>query len=382
MPGSVCRGAARKRPGPCRRPSVGTSRVSRVLPSNFVLDATYTGSKGTHLASDRVNIMQIDPKYAYLGNLLNSQIDDPQVVALGFKPPFANFKQLMGGNATLGQALRPFPQYTGVTTGGMMNHSGNSTYNALIVKTTKRFSGGLSLLASYTWSKLLTDADSSEPWIAGVVGSGVGAGAAQNQFNRGLEKSYGVLDLPHMFKLTGSYDLPFGRGRKYLTSGVSSWVLGNWNLSSFMFAQSGYPMGLVDTGFQNNLRAGTPRPNVTSLDWRADTVGDRFDPDKDNFYDRSVIQRRTNPFADPFGNAPRLNGATRMFGVFRTNVAITKALPFREKMHADLRVEIFDLFNQKTWNRPVSQDLANAQFGVITGASGNRSMQMGLKFAF
>ena len=48
--------------------------------------------------------------------------------------PFANFKQLMGGNATLGQSLRRFPQYTGVTTGGMMNHSGNSTYNAMILK--------------------------------------------------------------------------------------------------------------------------------------------------------------------------------------------------------------------------------------------------------
>lgn len=356
--------------------------VSRVLPSNFVLDLTYTGSKGTHLASDRVNIMQIDPKYAYLGTLLNRQIDDPEVVALGFRPPFANFKQLMGGNATLGQALRPFPQYTGVGTGGMMNHSGNSTYNALIVKGTKRFSGGLALLASYTWSKLLSDADSAEPWIAGVVGSAVGAGAAQNQYDRSLEKSYGVLDLPHMFKLTGSYDLPFGRGRKYLTRGIGMWTLGNWNLSSFMFAQSGYPMGVVDSGFQNNLRAGTPRPNVLTHDWRAPTVGDRFDPDKDNFYNRAAFQRRTNPSVDPFGNAPRLNGATRMFGTYRTNIAVTKALQVTEKMHADLRAEVFNLWNQKTWNRPVSPDLANAQFGVITGANGNRTMQMGLKFVF
>jgi hypothetical protein len=71
-----------------------------------------------------------------------------------------------------------------------------------------------------------------------------------------------------------------------------------------------------------------------------------------------------------------------MFGTYRTNIAVTKALPFSEKTHADLRVEVFDLFNQKTWNRPVSQDLANAQFGVITGASGNRTMQMGLKLVF
>src|SRR5262249_46379196 len=155
-----------------------------------------------------------------------------------------------------------FPQYTNVSTGGMMNHSGNSTYNAVIIKATKRFSGGLTLLASYTWSKLLTDADSAEPWIAGVVGANLGAGAAQNQFNRRNEKSYGVLDLPQMFKLTGSYDLPFGPGKKMLTSGIAGRVLGGWNLSSFMFYQSGFPMGVVDTSYQNNLKAGTPRPNV------------------------------------------------------------------------------------------------------------------------
>jgi len=355
--------------------------LSRVLPNNFVIDATYTGSKGTHLASDRVNIMQIDPKYAYLGTLLNKPIDDPSVTALGFGSPFPNFKTLLGGNATLGQALRIYPQYQGVTTGGMMNHSGNSTYHALIIKGTKRFSGGLSLLASYTWSKLLTDADSSEPWIAGVVGSSTGAGSAQNQYNRANEKSYGVLDLPQMFKLTGSYDLPFGKGKKYLTSGIADRVLGNWNLSSFMFYQSGYPMGIVDNRYVNNLRGGNPRPNVTSNNWRAPTVGERFDPSVDNFYNLSVFQGRTNPALDPFGNAPRLNGATRSFRTYRTNIAVTKGIPVWERVKADLRFEVFDLFNQKTWANPVS-DLSNTQFGIITNANGNRSAQLGLKIVF
>lgn len=356
--------------------------ISQALANNFVLDLTYTGSKGTHLASDRVNIMQIDPKYAYLGDLLNKPIDDPAVAALGFTPPFANFKQLLGNNATLGQSLRVFPQYQGVTTGGMMNHSGNSTYNALIVKATKRFSGGLTLLASYTWSKLLTDADSSDPWIAGVVGSGVGAGGAQNQYNRSVEKSYGVLDLPHMVKVTGSYDLPFGKGRTYLTSGPMSYIFGNWNLSTFLFYQSGYPMGVVDTGYPNNLRGGPARPNVSTDDWRAETAGDKFDPSVDNFYNPDVFQRNTNPSTNPFGNAPRLNGETRSFPVFRTNMSVTKAFPIRDKMSADLRLEVFDLFNQKTWSNPVSNDLSNNQFGVITNANGNRSMQLGLKFIF
>jgi hypothetical protein len=50
-------------------------------------------------------------------------------------------------------------------------------------------------------------------------------------------------------------------------------------------------------------------------------------------------------------------------------------------MHADFRLDIFDLFNQKTWANPIS-DLANNQFGVITNANGNRNMQLGLKFVF
>jgi len=356
--------------------------VARVLPNNLVVDVTYTGNKGTHLASDRVNIMQVDPRYASLGALLNRRISDPTVIAAGFRAPFANFEQLLGTQATLGQALRIFPQYTGVTTGGMMNHSGNSTYHAAIIKVTKRFSGGLTLLGSYTWSKLLTDADSSEPWIAGVVGAGVGAGSAQNHYNRAPEKSYGVLDLTHMFKLTASYDLPFGTGKRFASQGIAKHVLGDWNLSTFTFAQSGYPMGVVDARYQNNLRAGTPRPNINTHDWRGSIAGSEFDPDKDNFYNPSSFTGRTNPFADPFGNAPRLLGATRMFPTIRTNIAVARKIRFRERVSADLRLDVFDLWNQKTWNRPSSQDLSSTQFGVITGASGNRNMQIGLKLQF
>src|SRR5207248_178042 len=144
-----------------------------------------------------------------------------------------------------------------------------------------------SLVADYTWSKLLTDADSSEPWIAGVVGSGVGAGAAQNQYNRRVEKSYGVLDLPSMFKLTAAYDLPFGPKRKFLNNGIAGKVLGAWNVAGFIYGQSGYPLGVVDTAFSNYLFAGTPRPNVLAADWRAPVVGDRFDPSQEPYLSRT-----------------------------------------------------------------------------------------------
>ncbi len=148
-----------------------------------------------------------------------------------------------------------------------------------------------------------------------------------------------------------------------------------------MFYQSGYPMGVTDVGYQNNLRAGTPRPNVLTNDWLGKTAGDRFDPSVDNFYNVNAFQRRTNPALDPFGNAPRFDGATRSFRTFRTNIAVAKAIKIRERMHADFRLDVFDLFNQKTWSNPVSE-LSNNQFGVITNANGNRNMQLGLKLVF
>ncbi|MBI4877877.1 MAG: TonB-dependent receptor [Acidobacteria bacterium] len=355
--------------------------ISRSLPGNYVLDLTYTGSKGTHLASDRVNYMQIPPEYAKLGSLLNKAIDDPDVVARGFKPPFPSFKAKMGSRATLGQSLRMWPQYSGVGTGGMQNHSGNSTYHALIAKVTKRFSSGLSLVSSYTFSKLLTDSDSAEPWIAGVVGSGVGAGAAQNHWNRRVEKSLGVLDLPHQFKLTGAYELPFGRARKYVSFGPLSHVLGPWGVSAYIYGQSGYPLGVTDSGYSNFLNAGTPRPNVTSLAWRAPVGGDRFDPYRESFLSRDAFQRRTDPTVDPFGNAPRLNGITRSPGRFRENISVTRTFPIKERVKMDFRWEIYNIFNLKTWSNAPA-DLANTQFGIVTGASGNRTMQMGLKLVF
>ncbi|MBI1791489.1 MAG: TonB-dependent receptor [Acidobacteria bacterium] len=353
--------------------------LARVLPSAVVLDFTYTGSKGTYLGSNRDNYMQIDPKYAYLGSLLNRRIDDPSVAALGFRPPFPDFVKLMGTNASLGQALRMFPQYTNVGGGSWQQYNGNSTYHALIIKVTKRYSNGLSLLASHTWSKTLTDADMELPNVA--IGAGIGFSAAQNHYNQRVEKSYSALDLTHQFKLTASYDLPFGKGKKYLTGGVGRWIAGQWNLATFTFVNSGFPIGVVDNGYNNFLRGGPPRPNVLTHDWRAAVGGDQFDPSRDLFLDRTAFQRRTDPRIDPFGNAPRLLGTVRSFPIIRENIAATRGFSIRERTRGELRWEIFDLFNHKTWSLP-PLDLSNTQFGRITNAAGNRTMQVGLRFVF
>jgi hypothetical protein len=91
--------------------------------------------------------------------------------------------------------------------------------------------------------------------------------------------------------------------------------------------------------------------------------------------------RRTNPAADPFGNAPRYNGNARSPRTVRQNFSIARAFYVREKASLNLRIELFDAWNNKTWGVP-TLDLANSQFGVITSAAGNRTGQASLKFVF
>ena len=354
--------------------------LSRSVRGNLVLELNYAGNKGTHLATNRLNYMQVNPQYAYLGSLLNRPIDDANVVKAGFSAPFPSFKTLMGSRATLAQSLRMFPQYSGVSITDMADLTGNSTYHALMVRATKRYSNGLSLLFSYVWSKTLTDADASTPGNANNYAAGIGAGPAQDSYNRATEKSYSVTDMPHVWKATFSYDLPLGKGRGWARQGVPAAILGGWNLAGYTVAQSGYPLGVLDSGYNNYLSGGPARPNVITYDLRAPIAGDKFDPDRDLVLNAGALSRRTNPAVDPFGNAPRFFGSTRWAGRFRENITLRRRFRLRgERLTMNVRWEIYDLFNNKTWANPASLDLANTQFGKVTNASGNRTMQLGAR---
>ncbi|MCC7496375.1 MAG: hypothetical protein IT160_02280 [Bryobacterales bacterium] len=354
--------------------------LSRALPGEFALDVTYTGTKGTHLASNRINDMQVNSKYASFGSLLNRSITDPSVAALGFTPPFPDFVSLMKTNATLRQSLRVFPQYTALGGASWTEYDGNSSYNALIIQVTKRLSHGLSMLTSYTWSKMLTDADMELPGAA--IGAGVGFAAAQNNQNRSLEKSYSALDIPHQYKLAFSYDLPFGKGRGRFETGFLRYLLGEWTISSYTTVQSGFPLGVLDNAYSNYLFAGPPRPDVVSNNWRTPNAGTgSFDPIGNLWLDASAFGRRPNPAVNPFGNAPRLNGAARSARIVRVNSTVMRGFTIKERVKAELRWEAYDLFNNKVWTVPVLE-LSSASFGRVGGAAGNRTMQMALRLIF
>src|SRR5207248_7618338 len=123
--------------------------VRQELPGKSSIEVAYVGVKGTRLGNGLISINQVDPRYLSLGSLLTQSATSAAAQAAGIKIPYAGF------TGSVAQALRPYPQYLNIANNS--NPNGNSTYNALQVKLTKRLSHGVTVQGAYTWAKTLTD---------------------------------------------------------------------------------------------------------------------------------------------------------------------------------------------------------------------------------
>jgi hypothetical protein len=120
----------------------------------------------------------------------------------------------------------------------------------------RRFRNGLNLLASYTFSKTLTDADSALPTETGFNSNVFGA---QNPYNLKGEKAVSYQDIPHTFVVSYLYELPMGRGKKYLNHGVASKVAGGWQLGGILRYQAGSPAIINEYATANPYSTGNYR---------------------------------------------------------------------------------------------------------------------------
>jgi hypothetical protein len=313
---------------------------------------------------------------------LNSLVGSATANAAGITAPFPGFNALWGSRATVAQALRPFPQYTYIDTyAGQGDHSGHSTYHALITKFNKRVANGLTVQASYVFSKILTDSDTA--W---------GVQYAADLFNRGLEKSIGQFDVTHDFKILGVYDLPFGKDRHFANQGPAAWIIGNWRLSSINIYDSGTPVGIstaLTLPIYASGAAGRVPAYVTSYNgWQPNWPGG-FDPGKDNFF----VPYGSGPFPiqgtgtalNSIGNVTRYNPKVRLFPNLNENMSLTRSFPIRERKSVEFRAEAFNVFNRVRFGTGNTQ-LQSQQFGVLTGSGSQintpRQLQLALKLYF
>lgn len=208
------------------------------LAQDLIFTIGYVGQVAQNLRSgDLSNINNISTSYFGMGDHLNNSANYIPLGGSnsGVAAPYANFE------GELGQALRPFPQYDYIQGDCCLENLGHSSYNAMLMSLNRRFRQGFNLQASYTWSKTLTDADSTIPFSY-VSGNQLEQG--QGSGNLRLDKAVSAQNTPQQFSLSYLYQLPFGKGRKFLNDNRAlDLLIGGWQIGAIQRYQSGQPIG-------------------------------------------------------------------------------------------------------------------------------------------
>lgn len=311
-----------------------------VLP-NWMVDAAYVGSKGTHL-SDVLDLNQVNPNTG---------------------PPYPQFASIL-----------------------YVESNANSSYNSLQLRSEKRTRNGLSLLLSYTYSKSFDD-------LSSVFGGSVGSGLPQD--SRDLAADRGPSDFNAVNRFSGSfvYDLPFHGGAH--GKAWSQRLLEHWQASGIVTAQTGSPFTVVLAGASTSAGAafGNPaRPDLVGNPFQTGAIGGCQGPSS-----VKAPQSWFNPcaFAIP---APGLIPGTLQFGTAGRNIltgpgftdldfGLSKSMALGSESHLlQVRGDFFNLFNHPNFDIP-SHVLGASNFGQILSANAYgtkppRQIQLSVRFGF
>jgi hypothetical protein len=260
--------------------------------------------------------------------------------------------------------LRPWPHIVG--TFRYEDDIGMARYNALQLKVQRRFAEGLASLFSYTWSKSV---DTSSGWFAAE--NGIGGGAhVQNYHDIDSARAVSGYDIPHLVTWATVWELPVGRGKRWLNEGAASWVLGNWQLNWMLVARSGQPYTLTVGGDPANIGvSGYARANL---------IGDPnvSDPNAQQWFNKDAFAIPVNSF----GNSGR--NILRAPGFWNVDAGLQKNFPVGNGRQLQVRVEAFNVFNHINLGNPdVRIDQPTA--GRITSMNGiPRQIQFGFRMLF
>jgi hypothetical protein len=349
------------------QPSATTAATSQVklsngFAANILAPANVRNPAGFGIASDP-SLPEV-----YQWNLtLQRELPAQMVVSAGYVGSTTrDLKFLNDINAPVPGAgavntRRPFPTF------GAINYyspQGRASYHALQAKVERRFSKGISLLSSYTWSHALDNTQDLED----VKGSNI----PQDPRNIAAEKASAGIDVRHRSVTSVIYDLPFGRAGKWLGgNAVSRALLGGWQIGGIFVAQTGLPM----TPIVN------PNPANTTTTARPDQLRDGNLPRGDRTIDRWFDVSAFQPAAQfTYGNAAR--NVLRAPGNVNLDLLIGRNFAFSERKRLELRGEFFNATNSVHFGQP-DLNIRSAQVGRITSTQApNRQIQLGLRFAF
>ncbi len=332
-----------------------TFTIQRELGRRMVFEAGYLASLGLKLEQNvqpnnaRAGTGAVDPRRPFLG---------VQYAPGTVFPPYLN---VVGNSVPVG-----FVNY--------LPHSAQSNYHALFVRVEKPFVGGLSWLASYNFSKAISNAPQFRN--AGGV-NGAENSPPQDSFNLRGERGLAYFDTRHRLVNTVVFQLPFGRDKRYLRYGLASKALGGWETSGILTLQTGFPFTLNLKGDTAGVGAGTGgifvRPNaVPGVDWRL--AGDQKSTAR--FFNTSAFSL---PAAGTFGNA----GRNTLIGpaLVNADVVLARHIRLREGLNLQFRAEFFNTVNHPNFNL-VGRIMNDPTFAQVLSQFDPRQLQFGLKLTF
>ncbi|MEK7407134.1 MAG: TonB-dependent receptor [Acidobacteriota bacterium] len=348
---------------------------------HLVVEATYMGNKGRRLHHGALNRNQ-PLRAAYEDPKVNPTAwvsDAGSAAAAGVPFPYSGF------SGYAGFALQPFPHVAAVTWGPVYyvgTNRGSSGYDSFQLQLTKRMSNGLAAQASYNLSKSVGNVETAfdETWDA--------TGGVQDIRNLGLDaKTVLPYDQRHILKGYVQYQLPFGKGRKYV-GGAPGWVsaiVGGWDVTWIYKYMTGGPLGIS--------------PNVWYPGWDGSVYADwnqnadlsrkfdtgNFNPGKQNdpvnlYFDRAAF---SDPKDHKLGNGRRRYDQLRGLGWSNEDIGLLKYFRFTESINLQVRAEFLNLFNRHHYANPNTGLGNQTNFGYVTGLSGEpRNVQVGLRLGW
>jgi hypothetical protein len=357
--------------------------IQRELPGNSTIDLSYVGSKGTHI------YRQVDgnPPDPNLVNQLVTICSDPtnplnttgctadQVSGLNLYG--AGSVQLPFNAVAHNALLQPFYQRS----------VGNSLYNALQVKLTRRLSHGFQLQGAYTWAHAIDD--SSDP-LAPAQGNRT---FPRNSRDLGQDRGNSDNDIRHVAVINYLWEVPIGKGKGYLSSGALGRIFEGIQFSGITTVQTGHP-------FEIRGRTDSQRTGIAS--W-GDLVGDPNAPGQND--DPAIRGGSKVWFSNPsaFQNPPITGragsiGRNQFYGPGFVNfdLVFAKHMKITERFGAELRVESYNIFNHPHFTNPgdfgnsLGNQIGNlGAFGLITSTASRpdattsaRQMQVAIKLSF
>jgi len=288
--------------------------IQQALPQNFLFTVSYLGSHGVHI---------------FTRNYQN--LCDPA--------------QLHPSPGVIGPCVRPLDNFPDPSTGqtfgtiDFKTNAGTSTYNGLLLALDRQITRGWSFNAKYTVAHSIN---------VGTIGGGE-AIAPQNAACLACEKGPSIYDVRHNIILASVYELPFGKGKQYLSDGIAARLLGNWTTSVLWNWHTGHPLNVFMNVSDPNLlpdgndgTAGSQRPDLIP--------GVSITPSGQNSNNWVNPAAFAPPPYDPvtgsllrYGNAG--NGIVRSPNVWQVDFTVEKGFVITEHLTAQFGAQFFNIFN-------------------------------------